>query len=461
MQTRRALSTALETHANEIAEVLGRQAGQMDEQIMHGVHAVRRASENVTKQSVKAIEGLAGQADLLRNLSENLVNQIASVTNRFDSQGQTIMRAASALETANQRIDQNLQQRHADLSRTLEDLTARADNIDQVMRGYPETLKGSVSEFETRARLASEELARTAEERSSAARQEMERLKATTATETEQAVADLRAKFQNVSREVNAEIGTLQSRFSESYDEIHKRARSTFADLEGDQARLKEELSRLPEATRSSAESVRQSLQEQLRALEQLSQLSSREAVRADISQPVRTSLPHEPAPAPRQISSVSQSLASEMSQRGRNGQTPPAGSGGDNGREAWKLGELLARASTEDEATPLTSFQQFAAALDQTTASAIWSRLRAGQRGVMVRNIYSPSGRLAFDEVQRRYAADPAFHQTVDRFLADMQRVLRETDQRDPSGRTTLGYIASEQGRCYLFLAHATGKFA
>ena len=41
------------------------------------------------------------------------------------------------------------------------------------------------------------------------------------------------------------------------------------------------------------------------------------------------------------------------------------------------------------------------------------------------------------------------------------MQRVLRETDQRDPSGRTTLGYIASEQGRCYLFLAHATGKLS
>ena len=50
----------------------------------------KRQSENVTRQSVKAIEGLAGQADLLKNVSENLVNQIASVTNRFDSQGQTI-----------------------------------------------------------------------------------------------------------------------------------------------------------------------------------------------------------------------------------------------------------------------------------------------------------------------------------------------------------------------------------
>ena len=52
-----ALTQALEGHAKEISTVLGRQAGEMDEQLMHGVNAVRRASENVTRQSIKAIEG--------------------------------------------------------------------------------------------------------------------------------------------------------------------------------------------------------------------------------------------------------------------------------------------------------------------------------------------------------------------------------------------------------------------
>ena len=66
-----ALTQALESHAKEISDVLGRQAGQMDEQIMHGVNAVRRASENVTRQSIKAIDGIASQTDLLRNVSEN------------------------------------------------------------------------------------------------------------------------------------------------------------------------------------------------------------------------------------------------------------------------------------------------------------------------------------------------------------------------------------------------------
>ncbi|MFV0298038.1 MAG: hypothetical protein ACK5JT_18180, partial [Hyphomicrobiaceae bacterium] len=458
----RMFSTALESHAQEIAQVLGRQASELDEQIMHGVHAVRRASENVTKQSVRAIEGLAGQADLLRNLSENLVDQIGSVTTRFDQQGQSIVRAASALETANHRIDQNLQKRQEDLSRTLEDLSTRADDIDKVMRGYPEVLKGSVSEFETSARKASEEAMRAAKERSEAARIEMERLKASTTSDAEEALSQLRSKFQNVSREVSDQLGSLHNRFNESYDDMQRRARSTFADIEGDHSRLTEEMARLPDATRASAEHVRHSLQEQLRALEQLSRLSSRESVRADVNRPGQSAQPIQSSPAkdakPRQISSITQSLTSEMSQRDR--AALPSGSAGEAGRsEGWKLGELLARASEDDG--EMLSFQKFASALDQTTAAAIWSRLRAGQRGVMVRNIYSPTGRTIFDEVQRRYAADPTFRQTVDRFLADMLRILREAEQQDPSGRGTLNTISSEHGRCYLFLAHATGKIA
>ncbi|MDX2158656.1 MAG: hypothetical protein SFW09_19315 [Hyphomicrobiaceae bacterium] len=457
----RALSTALETHAQEIAQVLGRQAGQLDEQLMHGVHAVRRASENVTKQSVKAIEGLAGQADLLRNVSENLVNQISSVTSRFDAQGQTIMRAASALETANQRIDQNLQLRQAELARTLEHLSSKAEDIDKVMRAYPASLEGTVSDFESRARLASEEITRGAAERSRVASSEMERLKSTAETETDRAVSQLRTKFEDVSREVSAELGTLQTSFSASYDSMRQRAKSTLADIEAEQSRLKAELERLPEATRASAESVRQSLQEQLRALEHLSQLSTREAIRSDISRPAGTAASTSPASLPsRGISTVSQSLAGELAARTRTPQAalaPP----GDAARDGWKLGELLARASQEDGHAGELDIALYARTLDQTTASAIWSRFRAGQRGVMVRSIYGPDGRATFDDAQRRHAADPAFRQAVERYLVDFQRAMRDAEQRDPSGRAAQSLVVSDHGRAYLFLGHASGQLA
>jgi len=462
----RALSTALETHAHDIAQVLGQQAGQLDEQIMHGVHAIRRASENVTRQSVQAIEGLAGQTELLRNLSDNFVSQIANVTNRFDHQGQTMMRAAGALEAANQRIDQSLQLRQAELTQTLEQIASKAQDIDRVMQTYPASLEGTVNKLETRALSAGEHLRRGFEEQSRRALDEMERLRNSAGGETERAVENLRERFKSISREVSEEIGSMQSRFSSTYDDMHQRAQRTLADLEREQARVREELERLPQATRSSADTMRQSLQEQLRALEQLSSLSRREVHRADVIPPTPTGGAGAASPPGRAISSITQTLANELSQQQPPQQrtqstlpATPAAAQGDAARESWKLGDLLARASQDDGRSGDLNLAGYARALDQTTASAIWSRFRAGQRGVMVRSIYSVEGRGLFDDVQRRYGSDAGFRQSVDHYQHNFQRVLRECEQRDPSGRLAQSQVVSDAGRAFLFLAHASGQ--
>ena len=80
-------------------------------------------------------------------------------------------------------------------------------------------------------------------------------------------------------------------------------------------------------------------------------------------------------------------------------------------------------------EAAPAPSLNvaQLARALDGATASAIWSKLRAGQRGVMVRSIYSNEGRETFDEVGpplRRRGRLPGDRQPLpDRFRAHPAR--------------------------------------
>ncbi len=81
---------------------------------------------------------------MLRNVSENLLSQISSVTNRFEGQGQSILKAANALESANFRIDSTLQARNAELSQTLDDLTGKAADFDRVLRGYSTSVEDSV-----------------------------------------------------------------------------------------------------------------------------------------------------------------------------------------------------------------------------------------------------------------------------------------------------------------------------
>jgi hypothetical protein len=114
-------------------------------------------------------------------------------------------------------------------------------------------------------------------------------------------------------------------------------------------------------------------------------------------------------------------------------------------------------------EVKPATPYQLnvdvIARALDPATTSAIWNRLRAGQRGVMIRNVYSPEGRAVFDEVSRRLGSDPDLARTINRYLADFERIQREAEAKDPSGRLVQNHLVSDTGRVYLFLAHASGR--
>jgi hypothetical protein len=531
------LSAAVESHVRSLSDTLGRQANNFDASMLQGIDAVRRTSDNVTRQSLKAIEGLSGQADLLKNVSENLLQQVSNVTNKFDSQGRFIVDAASALETANSRIDTTLQKRHGELNDTLQRLSGKADQLDQVMRGYSQTVEGTLADAEARARHLIQQLAQGTlthaqaasaeverlrsqtdahskavvqafermrmhtDAQSQAVVAEVERLREQTDAQTMRAIEDMRAKVSGVSQEVSQHLGSLTTRFNETSDDLrsqaarsaaalqaeHERLRSeaqrlpaatrestetmraalndqllafsetsnelrsqaarSAATLHAEQERVRAEAERLPVATRESADAMRVALNEQLRALEQLSSLSARE--RRDVSPP--GPLPSAAAPP-----SLTQGYGVPPG-----APPPPPPLQADNGGERWSLGDLLARASRDDDgvarAPVALDLQGIAGALDPTTASAIWSRFRAGQRGIMVRSIYTTEGRASFDEVSERYGRDPDFRRTVDRFLSDFERLVRDIEQQSP--RAVHGHLVSDAGRVYLFLAHASGR--
>ena len=138
-------------------------------------------------------------------------------------------------------------------------------------------------------------------------------------------------------------------------------------------------------------------------------------------------------------------------------------------------MGDLLARASDEkvrntSESRPGRNQETTAAggglkidviakAIDHQTAASVWQRYQSGERGVFSRNLYSNDGQIAFDEIQNRYHADPAFRQTVLRYLSDFEKLLKEAQKRDPAGSLMMNYLVSETGRVYLLLAHASGR--
>jgi F0F1-type ATP synthase membrane subunit b/b' len=403
-------------------------------------------------------------------VSENLLTQITSIANRFENQGHAIMYAANTLESVNYKIDKTLQNRHVELNQTLDRLTGRASELNDFMHGYSRQIETSVTEAEQRARALTADLAHSTEERSRAVLSELERLKSSAAEDTHRALEDLRSQFSNVSREMSEGLGSLSSRFSEASSDVRQRTAQAAAELAGEQDRLRSQIDSLPQTTRDGAEALRKSLQDQLRALEQLSGLTQREARARDVSRPFITAPPSEMTRSEksRALSTLSSALAQEIQTRARpQSAGAAAAADGAQQRDGWSLGDLLKRASSDEEhaasappAPPPAPIDvgRLSLALDANTASEIWARLGAGQRGFMVRSIYPQEGRALFDEVSHQYRDDAAFQHSVRYFFAEFERTLQEAEQRDASGRTAQAHLISEQGRVYLFLAHVSG---
>ncbi len=472
----RVLTAALESHVKALSETLGKQAMNLDESMMHGIDAVRRTSDSITRQSLKAIEGLSSQADMLKHVSENLLSQVAGVTNRFDAQGRNIVNAASALETANTRIDTTLQRRHAELNDTLHRISGKASELDEAMRGYSTSMEGTILSAEARAQQLMQQLVQATQQHAQAAVHELERLRSQSDTHSRAVVAeferqrahadaqatrtieDMRARVSGVSQEVTQHLGAIAGRFTDTSDELRTRAAHAAADLQREQERLRAEAERLPVAARESADAMRSALNEQLRALEQLSALSSRER-RSDVTPPSA-----EPLSQPVSLTgayTAGQAYAAQTASAPPAGSTMPPASAVD-ALSPWSLTDLLKRASHDEDGSPRSApinLDGIARSLDPNTAASIWARYRSGQRGIMVRSIYTNEGRAMFDEVSQRYQAEADFHRTVDRFLADFETIVRDMEQKDPTGRAVHAHLVSDSGRVYLFLAHASGR--
>jgi hypothetical protein len=162
----------------------------------------------------------------------------------------------------------------------------------------------------------------------------------------------------------------------------------------------------------------------------------------------------------------------------------PAPGQGG-SGRTGW-LSDILTRASREEaEAPPARTESRgtpapmqeplgrersidsldslavdIARMIDHEEAADLWDRYKRGERNVFTRKLYTMQGQQAFEEIRRKYRGDRDFMRTVDRYIAEFERLLEEVSQDDRGQVVARTYLTSETGKVYTMLAHAAGRF-
>jgi hypothetical protein len=96
---------------------------------------------------------------------------------------------------------------------------------------------------------------------------------------------------------------------------------------------------------------------------------------------------------------------------------------------------------------------------MDRNLAAEMWDRYQRGENKAFSKRLYTPAGQKAFDEVARKYRADRNFKQTVDRYIAEFERLLDEVAREDRGPQALRGHLTSETGLVYTLLAHAAGR--
>jgi hypothetical protein len=130
-------------------------------------------------------------------------------------------------------------------------------------------------------------------------------------------------------------------------------------------------------------------------------------------------------------------------------------------------MSDLLARASADESprrpAAPAESLDSLSAEIarvvDENALLDAWDRFRRGDRGAFTRRLYTAQGQKTFEDVRRRYSEDNDFRLTVDRYQQEFERLLGEVSREDRDGHLTRSYLASETGKVYSLLAHASGR--
>jgi hypothetical protein len=97
---------------------------------------------------------------------------------------------------------------------------------------------------------------------------------------------------------------------------------------------------------------------------------------------------------------------------------------------------------------------------IDHDAAAELWDRYKRGERNVFTRRLYTLQGQKAFDEIRQKYRGDREFRQTVDRYIAEFERLLDDVSRDDRGQVVARTYLTSETGKVYTMLAHAAGRF-
>ncbi len=423
------------------------------------------------------------QVGNLQNTIRAMMGEFGSIVGNLNTEIAAIEQSASTLNTAGTQSLGQLEERRTAMDALAESFTTRADEIDQRMRGFAQSIADTVNATERKlldARAQMETILSGSGEQVNTAlgdataelTSRLGDFRQAASSETEKASDVLRQTQQTMILEMQQALEEATRRFTETAASMRETAKEVGSELEATRSELARGVMELPEETKTSAAAMRRVVAEQIEALSELNAIVRAQSATHDFSErrtPPRTE-PREPAPAPRsepvrpaieapaqraaapqpaaatpRTVTVAEAPAPRQAPAALVAEAPrpapaPAPKADDAGggwlRDVLRNANGPATAAPQQNLTALTD--EIARAIDPGALADAWQRYQLGEQNVFSRRIYTLTGQSTYDQVKRRLTSDADFAKNAQSYMGEFEQLLqRAASGADPVGET------------------------
>ncbi|MEP7241626.1 MAG: hypothetical protein ABI697_12135, partial [Devosia sp.] len=470
----RVLQDVLETANTTLSQLEGSVASQTAAYAETVRAAAASTEENggMLQQQVNALQGTV----------RDMVDQVGVMMNSLRNEVSAIDQSASALSDAGGQSLGMLEERRAAMDALAQSFTARADEIDERMRGFAETIANTVNDTERRLLDTRSQIEEVLSNSAGDVATHLAGFSQSATAETEKASDVLRQTQATMILEMQQALEEATRRFNETAISLRQTAKDVGGELEATRSELAKGIVDLPEETRTSAAAMRRVVAEQIEALSELNAIVRAQSATHDLSerraapraeprpepapQPVRAEPPPRPAPQPVQqpartlnVAEAPAPLRPAAPPLAPVAEARPAPQADNGGwlRDVLRNANAPAPAAAQPNLTALTD--EIARSIDSPALADAWARYQRGEQSVFSRRVYTLTGQSTFDEVKRRLQRDQDFAKNAASYMAEFEQLLQRAAQGPDPLNETRSYLLSDRGKVYTMLAHASGR--
>ncbi|MGH6717080.1 MAG: negative regulator of septation ring formation, partial [Bradyrhizobium sp.] len=449
------------------------------------------AMNDVTSRNGTATQALEEQIGIFNDKTAKAIVDLGALSGQFDAHGRALAEAAAMVEQSNRNATTTVAERKTTLESLVTTIDLRTADLDQRLSRFTGLLDESLAAAEERARDIARVVAETAGAGSAAITSQFEAVRTASEEEHRATVDAMHDIYRQTTDEADAMFKQSAEKFASLVGSMKQMAAEMHRELEATRGELRRGVLEMPQEAAESTAQMRKVIVDQIEALAELNRIVAQHGRGLDVVAPGHPATQRQEEPMLAAAGGRNEmrmrdggtsasslpppDLGVPVSRRAEAPPVSPAAS--DQGRDGW-LSDLLSRADTAGRprdlprgrtpqaggnssgGNPLESLSlDIGRLMDRNLAGEMWDRYQRGESKAFSKRLYTPAGQKAFDEVARKYRADRAFRQTVDRYITEFERLLDEVAREDRAPQALRGHLTSETGLVYTLLAHAAGR--